>query len=443
MRILHVLDHSVPLQSGYAFRTLAILKEQRARGWETFHLTSPKHTCPFKPVETVDGWIFARTPPVGRFAGAIPLVREAALMRATERRLAALADEVKPDIIHAHSPVLNAVPALQAGHRRGLPVVYEIRAFWEDAGASHGTGREMGPRYRLIRTLETAAVRRADAVTVICEGLRGDLVARGIPAEKVTVIPNAVDLAEFPEAPARDPALAAELGLADKAVLGFLGSFYSYEGLHLAIEAMPAILAARPDARLLLVGGGPENENLRAQAQRLGLADKVVFTGRVPHDQVQRYYGLVDLLVFPRVSIRLTELVTPLKPLEAMAQRKLVLASDVSGHRELIRDGETGHLFRAGDTGALAEAALRVLGAREDWPRVPGERTALRRRRAHLEGERRALRAGLRQRDEPPAERRITAGQRGWTQPFAASEVRRWAKDLRALATFGLMITWQ
>ncbi len=291
-------------------------------------------------------------------------------MRATERRLAALVEETKPDILHAHSPVLNAVPALRVGRRRNIPVVYEIRGFWEDAGASHGTGREWGPRYRAIRYIETQAVRRADQVTVICEGLRGDLLARGIPADKVTVIPNAVDLAEFPEAPARDDALAAELGLAGADVLGFLGSFYSYEGLDLAIAAMPAMLARRPAARLLLVGGGPEAESLRALASRLGLGGKVTFTGRVPHDQVQRYYGLVDVLVYPRVSMRLTDLVTPLKPLEAMAQRKLVLASDVGGHRELIRDGETGHLFRAGDPAALAAAALALFDAREDWPRV-------------------------------------------------------------------------
>jgi PEP-CTERM/exosortase A-associated glycosyltransferase len=370
MRILHVLDHSVPLQSGYAFRTLAILKEQRARGWDTIQLTSPKHTRPYRPVETVDGWSFARTPPVGRLAAALPLVRELALMRATERRLDALAAETRPDILHAHSPVLNAVPALRVGRRRGIPVVYEIRAFWEDAGASHGTAREHGPRYRAIRFMETTAVRAADEVTVICEGLRSDLVARGIPPGKITVIPNAVDPAEFPDAPPRDAALAAELGLAGASVLGFLGSFYSYEGLDLAIAAMPAILAARPDARLLLVGGGPESERLRALARRIGVADKVVFPGRVPHDAVRRYYGLVDVLVYPRVSIRLTELVTPLKPLEAMAQGKLVLASDVGGHRELIRDAETGHLFRAGDAGALAEAALRVLAARQDWPRI-------------------------------------------------------------------------
>ena len=313
MRILHVLDHSIPLQSGYTFRTLAILEQQRALGWETFHLTSPKHTRPYQPIETVDGWTFHRTRAVAGIAGHVPVLHELAQMAATENRLAEIAGEVSPDIIHAHSPVLNAFPALRIGRKTNIPVVYEVRAFWEDAAASHGTGREGGPRYRLTRMLETRALRQADAVTTICEGLRGDIVARGIPPDKVTVIPNAVNRDEFSGAGAADSTLAAALGLSGGPVLGFIGSFYSYEGLHLLIRAMPAIVAARPDTRLLLVGGGPEEENLKRLARAEGLDDRVVFTGRVPHDEVQRYYDLIDVLVYPRVSVRLTELVTPLK----------------------------------------------------------------------------------------------------------------------------------
>jgi glycosyltransferase involved in cell wall biosynthesis len=123
-----------------------------------------------------------------------------------------------------------------------------------------------------------------------------------------------------------------------------------------------------PDVRLLLVGGGPQEAALKAQAHRLGLEDRVVFTGRVPHADVQRYYSIVDVLAYPRRAMRLTELVTPLKPLEAMAQGRLLLASDVGGHRELIRDGETGILFRAGDPAALAAAVTRLFGQRERWP---------------------------------------------------------------------------
>ena len=189
MRILHVLDHSIPLQSGYTFRTLSILREQRALGWETYHLTSPKHARPFVPQEEIDGWMFFRTPAAEGLASRFPILKEIALMRQTERRIEEAIREVAPDIVHAHSPVLNALPAIRAGRRAGLPVVYEVRAFWEDAAASHGTSTEQGPRYRATRALETFALRRADGVTTICEGLRTDIVARGIPSEKVTVIP--------------------------------------------------------------------------------------------------------------------------------------------------------------------------------------------------------------------------------------------------------------
>ncbi|MBT5047929.1 MAG: glycosyltransferase, exosortase A system-associated [Rhodospirillaceae bacterium] len=368
MRILHILDHSIPLQSGYTFRTLSILQQQRALGWETFHLTSPKHTRPFVAQEEVDGWSFYRTPPIEGPGAKLPVLRELALINATASRLAQVAPEIRPDILHAHSPVLNAIPALRVGRKLGIPVVYEVRAFWEDAAASHGTSSEGGPRYQLTRALESWALRRASAVTTICEGLRGDIVARGIPEDRVTVIPNAVNVDEFSGGAPGDPTLAHSLGLTGKTVLGFLGSFYSYEGLHHALQAMPKILAANEDVRLLLVGGGPEDERLRQTATQMGLADKIIFTGRVPHAEVQKYYDLVDVLVYPRIPIRLTDLVTPLKPLEAMALNKVIVASDVGGHRELIRDGETGNLFAAGDIDDLAATVLRVLDSRYDWP---------------------------------------------------------------------------
>ena len=367
MRILHVLDHSIPLHSGYTFRTLAILREQRKLGWQTFHVTSPKHTATRDSEETVDGWHFYRTlvPGGGR---KLPGLGEFELMRQFERRLRAVAQMVEPHVIHAHSPVLNAIPALRVGRELGIPVTYEVRAFWEDAAVDHGTTSEGSLRYRLTRRMETHALRRAAHVFTICEGLRGDIVARGIAAEKVTVIPNAVDIERFEPGGAPDDALKAQLGLAGCTVVGFIGSFYAYEGLDLLLAALPALLARSPALRVLLVGGGPQHDALKAQAGALGVADKVVFTGRVPHDQVQRYYDLVDVLAYPRHSMRLTELVTPLKPLEAMAQGRLLVASDVGGHRELIRHGETGWLFDADDTGALAQAIADLLAQRDRWP---------------------------------------------------------------------------
>ena len=368
VRILHVLDHSIPMQSGYTFRTRAILREQRRMGWETFHLTSPKHTASSAPEEDVDGLKFYRTTPSTGLISRIPVIRELALMFALTRRLAEVARLTRPDVLHAHSPVLNALPALWVGRRLGIPVIYEVRAFWEDAAVDLGTSREGGLRYRLSRALETFAFRHARHVTTICAGLKGDIVARGIPERRVTLIPNAVDVDAFEFGQAPDEALKAKLGLAGKTVVGFIGSFYAYEGLDLLLAALPQVTARIPDARVLLVGGGPQESELKDLARKLGVEDHVVFAGRVPHGEVQRYYGIVDVFAYPRKSMRLTELVTPLKPLEAMAQGRLLVASDVGGHKELIRDGETGVLFRAGDAASLADAIIRLLGQRDRWP---------------------------------------------------------------------------
>src|SRR6476661_2247201 len=250
MRILHILDHSLPLHSGYTFRTLAILREQRARGWETVHLTSPKQGTKAAQ-EDVDGWHFHRTTPQPSWRSAVPVLRELAMMRATARRIEEVARLCRPDVIHAHSPVLNALPALQVGKRLGIPVVYEVRAFWEDAAVDHGTASEWGIRYRLTRGLETSALKRVAHVTTICEGLRAELVARGLPEDKITVIPNAVDAEGFRFGEPADEALRQSLGWAEARIVGFIGYFYAYEGLDLLIEALPAVLRDIPQARIL------------------------------------------------------------------------------------------------------------------------------------------------------------------------------------------------
>ena len=370
LRVLHVLDHSIPLQSGYAFRTLSILREQRALGWDTFHLTSPKHYATDETEETIDGWHFYRTSSSKSALASIPALGELKLMSDLAHRITEVAHRVEPDIMHVHSPVLNALPAIRVGQRLGIPVVYELRALWEDAAVDHGTTREGSLRYRVSRWLETFALRRAARITTICEGLRGEIVARGIPSERVTVVPNAVDIEAFRIGGRPDERLRESLGLDRGIVLGFAGSFYGYEGLDVLLEAFALLRPRFPELRVLLVGGGLQEEALKRQASRLGVAELVIFTGRVPHDTVQRYYELIDAFVYPRHSMRLTELVTPLKPLEAMAQGRIVVASNVGGHRELIRDRETGYLFEAGSAQKLSETIALALGERDKWPRM-------------------------------------------------------------------------
>ena len=361
MKILHILDHSIPLHSGYTFRTRAILEQQRKLGWETAHVTSSKHTAQSSDKEEVDGLQFYRTRPTDSVLSRLPLLNQLDVIRSLEKRLDGVIQAERPDILHAHSPSLNGIAAIRAARKHRLPVVYECRAFWEDAAVDHGTSRENGLRYRMTRALESWAFRNADAVTTICQGLKTDIQQRGVAGEKITVIPNAVDLDHFTQRPESDRELLDALQLQGQKVIGFIGSFYAYEGLPLLVRAFTRILERVPEARLLLVGGGPDNEKLKQLVKELGLEEQVIFTGRVPHGEVTRYYSLVDIFVYPRLHMRLTDLVTPLKPLEAMAQGKLVLASDVGGHRELIRDGENGRLFRAGDEDSLASAAVDML----------------------------------------------------------------------------------
>jgi glycogen(starch) synthase len=339
MRILHVLDHSVPLHSGYTFRTLAILRQQRRLGWLTTQLTSTKHeramaalpehapTDHAREAEHLEGFRFHRTRFCRRLADDIPGFGQWRVVTALRRRLPAVIEEFRPDILHAHSPSLNGMATMAVARRLGLPFVYELRSNWEDASVD--------PASRDCRSW--------------------------LPAQRVTVVPNAVDCDLFKAAAKPDPELVNRLGLGGCRVLGFIGSFYAYEGLTLLIEALPSILARSPKTKLLLVGGGFQEAELKRRAAEADLNNIIVFTGRVPHDSVGAYYQLIDVLVYPRFSMRLTDLVTPLKPLEAMAYRRLVVASDVGGHAELVRDGETGLLFRAGDAAALAASVIRAL----------------------------------------------------------------------------------
>lgn len=364
-RILHVLDHSLPMHSGYTFRTRAILRAQMAQGWDVRGITGLRHGAKGPAEEVVDGLHFHRTP--GHPATGNPLLREWRDIAAHADAIDSLIGQWRPDVIHAHSPVLNAMAAQRAAKRHDIPMIYEIRAFWEDAAVGNGTGTEGSPRYWLTRQLETHAVRAADAVAVICEGLRGDLMARGIDPAKIIVSPNGVDMEQFGTPVPRDPALTTRLGLDGADVVGFIGSFYDYEGLDDLIAAMPRLVRARPRVKLLLVGGGPCERALRDQATASPFADHIVFVGRVPHDEVEDYYAQVDVLAYPRKAMRLTDLVTPLKPLEAMAQGRLVAASNVGGHRELIEHGVTGTLFAPGDPAAIASALAEMFADRGFW----------------------------------------------------------------------------
>ncbi len=364
MKILHVLDHSLPNYDGYAFRSWEIIRFQRALGIETVQVTSSKHAGDYAPSETVEGIEFHRTPLAGGLYR-LPVLDQVGVVVGLRQRLRELVAAHAPDVIHAHSPSLNGLAALGVARAHGLPLVYEMRSFWEDAAVDAGACREGDLRYRLTRASETRVVLRADHVVPICRGIADDLVARGLSEDRLTVVANSVDYSRFSNELGYDAALAARHGLTRGHTLGFAGSFFTFEGLEILVEAIAVMAPQEPRLRLLLVGDGAERADLEKRVRELGVGDRVVFTGRVPHAEIQSYYGVMDALVYPRTPMRLTELVTPLKPLEAMAHGKNVIASDVGGHRELIEHGRTGLLFRAGDPAALADAARRLLADSE------------------------------------------------------------------------------
>ncbi|MGI8942828.1 MAG: glycosyltransferase, partial [Qipengyuania sp.] len=273
-RVLHVLDHSLPLHSGYTFRTRAIMKAQQAAGIDVRAVTGLRQGgAQPADCEEIDGLVFHRT--AGKRA-TLPVIGEALEIAALARAIRAVIAAWEPDIVHAHSPALCGLAALGEARRAGLPFVYEIRAFWEDAAVGNGTGRTNSVKYLLTRFLENRVVRKADAVFTICKGLRDDLVARGHDRNKLHLSPNGVDLTLFGDPPPRDDALAKEVGLGEGPVIGFIGSFYDYEGLDDLIAAMP-LLRERHPAKLLLVGGGPMDASLRKQATR----EAAIFAWRV------------------------------------------------------------------------------------------------------------------------------------------------------------------
>ena len=347
MKIVHIFDHSFPLQDGYSARSLAILQEQQNRGWKVFPLTGPRQGSTKDETESVFGINFFRTKNKGALMFKLPLVKQFWTIWVIYQRLKVVVANTKPDVLHAHSPALNGVAALWVARQCKLPLVYEVRAFWEDAAVDQGTSSPEGLRYKITRALENYVFGKAQQVTTICEGLKEEIDSRNLCASPVVVIPNAVETERFLKPLPREEALAASYGLTEGLTLGFIGSFYDYEGIDLAIRAMPELLKINPKLRLLLVGGGVQDAALRALADNLNIEKEVLFTGRVNFDQVEKYYSVIDVLVYPRKSLRLTELVTPLKPLEAMAQKKVFVASDVGGHKELIKHGETGMLFKA------------------------------------------------------------------------------------------------
>lgn len=370
MRVLHVLHHSLPFLSGYSIRSGYLINLQRTdNGLQTFVVTSGQHPNGDSAREHIDGTDYRRTP--SRQDRQKPFLREIRLIADLERTVEAAVAEVRPDIIHAHSPVLVGLPALRVARRHRIPLVYEIRDLWENACVDRGKFSEDSLSYRIARGVEGYVLRRANKVVTICEGLRKEIAGRVAETRHLHVIANGVDVDAFqPIEP--DESVRSRWGLNGKQVVLYAGTFQPYEGLDVLVRAMRNVVREFPRAQLVIVGGSPglagsstgsspEERKLHAIVREESLQEHVTFTGRIPHADVRQMYALADVLAYPRTWTRTTASTTPLKPLEAMAMAKAVIVSDVPAMRELVRDRYTGLVFKAGDDNELAVKVCELL----------------------------------------------------------------------------------
>jgi glycosyltransferase involved in cell wall biosynthesis len=370
-RVLYVAATALPHHvSGYTLRTQALLKALAAKGVDLACLTRPGYPNDRADRQSddmgdavVDGVAYLRAP--GHRARTAP---DAYLAQAADA-IARIAVKQRATILHAASNHENALPALIAARRLGLPFVYEVRGLWEYTAASRVPGWESRERFALERDLETLVAREADHVFAINEELAAELRRRGVPEDRISLAPNAA--APVAGDVVADRALREALGLPDEAfVVGFAGSLVPYEGLDDLLDAAALLAATEPRLHVLLVGEGECRADLQAQAQRLGIADRVHFTGRVEPAEVPRHLALCDCVALPRKPQRVCELVAPLKPLEAMALGRPLLVSNVAPLRRLVEDGSTGRIHAAGDSASLARCLADLIGDPEATRRM-------------------------------------------------------------------------
>jgi glycosyltransferase involved in cell wall biosynthesis len=359
--VLHLATNSLPhTRSGYAVRTQEIVRAQRDAGLDPLVVTRLGYPVSIGVLtgaaeDVVDGVTYRRLLPRRMHTRADDRMDQQLEL------LMAEIERFRPAVLHTTTHHVNGECALAAGRRAGIPVVYEVRGFLEETWLSKQPDRAAAARserYRMWRDRETACMAGADLVVTLGEGMREEIVGRGIPAGKVLVIPNAVDEVFLTEPPGRDTTRR-ELGIADDEVLvGTVTSIVDYEGLDLLVDAVGQLRDRGLPVRLLIVGDGVARAALERRAAPLG--DAAVFTGRVPHSEVRRYHAALDVFVVPRRDERVCRLVTPLKPVEAMAGGRPVVASDLPALRELVTDGETGVLVKPEDATALADGLAQL-----------------------------------------------------------------------------------
>jgi len=350
-RVLHLVTNALPeTVAGYTVRTQGIAEAQRAAGHDVHVLSRlgfPVNRGRLEARAEAE----VRGVPYHRLLGRLPLRADAA-MRADVTRSARLVRRLQPTVLHAHSNHVNGQVGLALREQFGIPLVYEVRGLLEETWLSRTGGSPTSDFYRLTREAETRVMRAADAVVTLSESMRTEIIGRGVPAERVHLVPNCVDAAWW-EAPGPDPERTGPF------TVGIGTTLNGYEGVDVLIDAVALMREQGSDVRLLVLGGGPAAAELTELVGRRGLGDAARFTGPVPRPDLMAAYRGLDVFCLPRRDLPVTRLVPPLKPVEAMAMGLPVVASDLPPLRELLVGGgaeDRGLLVRPDDADALAEA---------------------------------------------------------------------------------------
>jgi glycosyltransferase involved in cell wall biosynthesis len=404
LKILHVLANSPPDVNGYAIRTHGLMKAySELPNIEVVGLTSPWYPDRESLIETLEldeityhrclhparmkeirgvgmKWTasrgrdkiagsegFAKKPTWKKILqlASKPLrpgwswIEERIIFKHFTRRIVEVAQSENVDVIHAHVPYRVGIPAMRAARKLGLPFVYEMRGMWEESAVASGRWKTGGLAYRRFRRMETKVLRKADSVVCISETLRQEALSRGLSENKISVVPNAIDIVTKQE----ESELLHEMKekLQGKLVVGYIGSLRELEGVDLTAKAVSILKEQGVDVGFFVLSSEAGQNELRDYCSLLEITDQSHIVGPVPHHQVAPFYDLIDVFVVSRPDTRVTRLVTPLKPFEAMRNGRAVVMSDLPALSEIIEDGKTGRLYPAEDANALSEIINQLL----------------------------------------------------------------------------------
>ncbi|RDY71694.1 glycosyltransferase WbuB [Halobacillus trueperi] len=337
-KVLHILFHSVPNNNGYSIRSKYIV-ENIKKNFEVQVITSPYQESHGK-LETYDSVNYHRL--FNHKSSKSQLIKNIIMIR---KEILKLNNKEHFDLIHVHSPWIIAIPSILASKKLNIPVIYEVRGAWEDTDVAIGKKTESSIKYKIIRKIETWCMKNADHIVSISKGLKRDMIKRGIDKNKISHISNGVDTNKFNPAFISESTklnLKSKYGIKDKdLVVGYISSLRKLEGVQNLIEAAKN-LETKVSFKFLIVGDGEYRRELEDIVKENNLEEKFIFTGKVNHLEIINYYSLIDIFVIPRIKARVNEIVTPLKPYEAMSMNKPLIVSDVGGLLEIIEEGATG-----------------------------------------------------------------------------------------------------